>query len=296
MGKSISAEQALEYSLAELTSWTHTNASPEKLKLVGQREYNGAVRLYIFSSPTMYVVASGDDKAPGLLAYSLEGGFSSNIPPSMEWWLEQYSQNIGMIEISAIQSPKEKRNPISPMISSCWDQCAPYNTLLPKHDGRTPYTGCVATAMAQIMSYHEWPDKGAGTIQWTCNRDYASHDHIFNFEDEAFDWGNMVDKYDESATSQEEAAVARLMYACGAAAEMQYGYSASGSYIWLAASGLWKYLKYDLGMEYLESKWFESLDHWDNICYTELSEGCPILYGGENDECSTVIPRKECTI
>ncbi len=284
MGKSISAEQALECSLIELTSVTHANADPSQMKLVGQREYNGEISFYIFSSPSMYVIASGNDNAPGLLAYSLDGGFSSDISPSMEWWLEQYSQYIGTTDISFTPAYSGDRSPILPMISSEWDQCAPYNNIIPPHNGNIPYTGCVATAMAQIIRYHEWPDKGTGTIQWTCERDYASHDHVFNFEDATFDWENMLDKYNENATPEQEGAIARLMYACGAAAEMQYGYSASGSFLYVGASGMAEHLKYDVGMEYLESKWYASLEEWDSICYTELSCGRPILYGGENDK------------
>lgn len=284
IGKTMSTGQALEYSLIELTSVTHTNADMSDLKLVGQREYNDTTTLYIFSSASMYVIASGNDSAPGLLAYSLDGGFSASMSPGMEWWLDQYSQYIATAGISVKSTAEENRNPIAPMISTQWDQCAPYNNLIPQHNGNTPYTGCVATAMAQIMRYHEWPDMGEGAIQWTCSRDYASHDHIFNFEDAPFDWDNMADRYDEGATQVQENAVARLMSACGAAAEMQYGYSASGSFLYLGASGLAEHLKYDPGMEYLESKWFESLDEWDGICYSELSEGRPILYGGENDE------------
>ena len=284
IGKSISSEQALEYSLIELTSVTHANADPSQLKLVGERKFNDVTTLYIFSSSSMYVIASGNDNAPGLLAYSLDCGFSAEMSPSMEWWLEQYSQYIGATDIPFKSAGNKNRTPIAPMISSEWDQCAPYNNLIPRHNGNTPYTGCVATAMAQIMRYHEWPDKGVGTIQWTCNRDYASHDHIFDFENAPFDWENMLDKYNGSETPAQESAVAQLMYACGAAAEMQYGYSASGSFLYWGAGGLIEHLKYDRGMEYLESKWFESLDEWDNICYAELSEGRPILYGGENDE------------
>ncbi len=283
-GKPINAEQALERSLVELTSVTHTNVDPSRMKLVGLREYNEVTTLYIFSSPSMFVIASGDDNAPGLLAYSLDGGFSQEKSPSMEWWLEQYSQYVATADISAKAAGDATRRPIPPLITSEWDQCAPYNNLIPRHNGNTPYTGCVATAMAQITRYHKWPDKGEGAIQWTCDRDYAAHDHIFNFEDAQFDWGNMVDRYDESATPEQENAVAELMHACGAAAEMQYGYGASGSFLYLAASGMIAHLKYDRGMEYLENKWFESLDEWDNICYTELAEGRPILYGGENDE------------
>ncbi len=283
MGKSISAEQALDYSLIELTSLTHTNADPSQMKLVGQKEYNNLTTLYIFSSPQMYVIASGNDDAPGLLAYSLEGGFSADMSPSMGWWLEQYSQYIGTVSEPVIASNNENRSAILPMMSSKWDQCAPYNSFIPRHNGNTPYTGCVATAMAQIMRHHEWPDKGEGTIQWTCNRDYGSHDHIFNFDEVIFDWKNMLDEYNAGETTAQENAVAQLMYACGAAAEMQYGYGASGSFLYLAASGMIDCLKYDRGMEYLESKWFESLEEWDEICYTELFEGRPILYGGEND-------------
>lgn len=283
LGKSISAEQALEYSLIELTSLTQTNADPSQMKLVIQKEYNELTTLYIFSSPQMYVIASGNDDAPGLLAYSLEGGFSADISPSMEWWLEQYSQSIGTLSEPVEAPQKQNRSAIPPLISSKWDQCAPYNKLIPQHHGNTPYTGCVATAIAQIMRYHKWPNKGKGTIQWTCNRDYASHDHIFNFEEAAFDWENMLNEYTGGGTVAQENAVAQLMYASGAAAKMQYGYGASGSFIYLAASGMIDYLKYDQGMEYLESKWFQSLDEWDAICYSELSKGQPILYGGEND-------------
>lgn len=283
MGKSISAEQALECSLVELTSVTHTNADPSQIKLVGQKEYNGFTTLYIFSSPQMYVIASGNDNAPGLLAYSLEGGFSTDISPSMEWLSEQYSQYIGTISEPIKVPNKENRSAILPMISSKWDQVAPYNKFIPQHNGNTPNTGCVATAMAQIIRYYEWPNKGEGTIQWTCDRDYSSHDHIFNFEEAAFDWENMLDEYNGTETTTQENAVARLMFASGAASEMQYGYGASGSFIYLGASGMIHYLKYDRAMEYLESKWFQSIDEWDEICYSELAKGQPILYGGEND-------------
>ena len=283
VGRAVSAERALECSLIELTSVTRSNADMSNVKLVEQREYDGVTALYVFSSSSMYVIASGNDNVPGLLAYSLEGGFSEAMSPEMEWWLDQCSRYVVTADVSLKSTNKGNRSPIAPMISTQWDQCAPYNNLIPQHNGNTPYTGCVATAMAQIMRYHKWPDRGVGETQWTCKRDYFSHDHAFNFEDAPFDWVNMADRYDESATQAQENAVARLMYACGAAAEMQYGYAASGSFLYLGAGGLTEHLKYDRGMEYLESKWFESLDEWDEICYTELSEGRPILYGGEND-------------
>ncbi len=283
--RSVSADKALESALLELTSLTQTNANVADLKLVDSREYNGAKTLYVFSSPAMYVIASADDDFPGLIAYSFEGGFSEDMSPSMQWLICQYSESIGIsggANVAHSRSYNADRSPVSPMLSTKWGQAEPFNSLCPLHDGVRPVTGCVATAIAQIMRFYSYPDRGLGTIQWTCARDGYNHDHSYDFEAVAFDWNNMADVYSSNSTEPEQRAVAELMAACGAAAEMQYTPYASGSHVYLAGKGLIDYLRYDRGLEYLESKWFTG-DEWDDMCYQELAQGRPILYGGEND-------------
>lgn len=283
--KNISAEQALESAILELTSVTRTNANVGDLRLVGSKEYNGVVTLYVFSSPSMYVIASANDNTPALIAYSLDGGFTEDVPPSMQWWMSQYSENIVLADDYKAKhiSRKERRHPISPMLSTKWGQSEPFNNLCPIHDGIRPVTGCVATAIAQIMRFYSYPNKGVGTTGWTCNRYGSDHDHYYDFDSVIFDWESMIDSYGNSASQKEKNAVAELMVACGAASEMQYSPYASGSFIYLAAKGMIDYLQYDWGMEYLERKWFASDEEWDDICYQELAEGRPILYGGEDD-------------
>ncbi len=52
---------------------------------------------------------------------------------------------------------EESRKPIPQLLASEWGQDAPYNNLCPKGDrGRCP-SGCVATAMAQVLYYHKYP-------------------------------------------------------------------------------------------------------------------------------------------
>lgn len=283
--KNLSAEQALYNSLQELTSMTYTNANIGDLKLVDSRVYNGERTLYIFSSPAMYVIASAKDNTPSLLAYSFESGFLSEPAISMEWWISQLSERIASCDNASIyyKTKNENRLPITPMLSTKWSQGEPFNNSCPLHNGERPATGCVATAIAQIMRFHSYPEKGRGNITWTCKRDSKSHVHYYDFESVTFDWENMRDVYDSGASQEEKNAVSELMHACGAASEMQYSPNASGSFIYLAAKGMIDYLQYDRGMEYLERNWFESPDEWDEICYQELSEGRPILYGGEDE-------------
>lgn len=285
--KLLSPKRALENSLQKLVALSQADINVADLKLIQCRQYQGVNTLYVFSSPSMFLIASGDDKAPALLAYSLEGGFSSSeIPPAMEWWLEQYSDAIGSADrpFAASVISRTGRKPVEPMLASKWDQSAPYNNFCPVHDGRKSLTGCVATAMAQIMNYHQWPDKGTGSIWYNYMFGGVTYDHIYNFGDVEFDWGNMLDSYDAEATSVQEDAVAELMHACGAAAKTVYRPNASSSYLQYAACGLFEYLQYDCGMEFLDSEWFDTAEEWDKLCYEELIAGRPILYGGENDE------------
>lgn len=285
--KLLSPKRALENSLQKLVALSQADINVADLELIQCRQHQGVNTLYVFSSPSMFLIASGDDKAPALLAYSLEGGFSSSeIPPAVEWWLEQYSDAIGCADrpFAASFISRTGRKPVEPMLASKWDQSAPYNNFCPVHDDRKSLTGCVATAMAQIMNYYQWPDKGTGSIWYNYIFGGVSYGHNYNFGDVEFDWENMLDSYDAEATSVQEDAVAELMHACGAAARMIYRPYASSSRLQYAACGLFEYLQYDRGMEFLDSEWFDTAEEWDKLCYEELVAGRPILYGGVNDE------------
>ena len=108
------------------------------------------------------------------------------------------------------------------LISAKWDQGTPFNNKCPAIDGTNTITGCGATALAQILYFYKQPMHGYGEIAYKSPR---IEDSIkVNFDDIYFDWANMQDEYSKniSATDASAQAVSQLMFACGAAVQMQY--------------------------------------------------------------------------
>lgn len=127
------------------------------------RTLNGDPSAYIFAdrSDGGYLVVSADDCAAPLLGYSESGSFDSKLlPPQLEYWLGEYSRQIEYASLAGLPayavssvSGRDDRKIVAPLMSTRWNQDAPYNLLVPSKDSRNYPTGCVATAMAQVMKY-----------------------------------------------------------------------------------------------------------------------------------------------
>ena len=226
-----------------------------------------------------YAVVSNDDRFPAVLGVS-ETAYSNGANANFEFWLSSMSASLAYMAEhnmpARVTTPDPNLYPTSvpPLMTSKWDQLSPYNRLLPSGI----YTGCVATAMAQVLNYHKIPEHGYGsrTIQAKGTPVTA------NFEEDYYDWDNMLDIYAYGQYSDVEAdAVALLMRDCGVAANMQYGNAmdgGSGAYSQDAAAGLRTYF----GLS--EAKCVErssfSEPEWMDMVYDELSNNGPLYYGG----------------
>lgn len=242
--------------------------------------------LYIFNvgDSNGYVVVAADDVAIPVLGYSDRGNVNpDNIPESMRWWIDNYSHQIATAAHDSATnmplkaSPVTTRQPIAPMVTTLWNQDSPYNDKCPSVNNQRCVTGCVATALAQKMKYHNWPQKGAGTNSYTWNNSTLTLD----FSSITFDWKNMLDSYTATSSTAQQEAVATLMYAAGIASDMDYGVNASSANSYYAARGLINYLNYDKGTRVL-SREFYPLDEWIDIVYTDLAEGRPVVYAGQS--------------
>ena len=187
-----------------------------------------------------WVMVAANDVAHPILAYSYTGTFrTDNQPANLKVWLRGYDRQItraaqdeNYVANEQVQNEwktlRKGANPVktavvvSPLIKTGWDQDSPYWNSCPQKSGSRCYTGCVATAMAQVMNYHQWPKKGTGshTIKGTS---YSA-----NFGSTTYDWDNMLNSYSGSSTSAQQTAVATLMYHCGVAVDMSYGTAAEG--------------------------------------------------------------------
>lgn len=250
--------------------------------------------VYLFNTPDAgYLVVSADDIAPALLGYGDSAPTDAvSLPPAMLYWIGEYSRQIaamrsaGVCKYTVQKNATEDMPPIGPLIETKWAQEAPYFNMCPLYDGKRCATGCVATATAQIMNYHKWPERGFGSHSYTTpSWDYAEKpfDVSCNFGEITFDWNNMLDLYDGYYTQVQADAVAQLMFACGAAVDMQYSPVASGALSSDVAAALINYFGYDKGVSFASRDYFDS-QQWDRFIYGQLCDYGPVQYSGLNND------------
>lgn len=253
------------------------------------RTVSGEAAVYIFSNndENGYLVLSADDMAVPLLGYSDTGNFSEeNMPPQLNWWLSEYAAQIEYARKNNIQSSATKRplsatgqrEAIAPMLKTKWDQIAPYNQQCPLQGTERTWTGCVATAISQVMKYFEYPEIGKGQI--TYNIESLEKKVTMNFAQKKFDWANMIDNYiDGNYTAEQAEAVSYLMKAAGYAVKMQYSTDASGALALNIRNGLVNYFDYDPNTLYTLRSYY-STEQWHDMIYNNLKNVGPVVYGG----------------
>ena len=249
-----------------------------------------APSFYVFNSGERFVIVSGDDRMQPILGYSDAGSFSvESLPENMLSWLKFYDAERLLLDseqsqpITAIKAStnllKSYPQAIAPLLGSInWDQGSPYNDLCPvMTNGTKTASGCVATAMAMVMKYHNYPLTGKGTKSYTSSS--LKLQGSFDFGKTQFDWDNMLPEYVQGNYNAEQAkAVAELMYGCGVAISMDYG-PQSGASAAIVADAMIDFFSYDSNIKYLLREYF-SYSEWMGMIKKELSEGRPILYNG----------------
>ena len=249
-------------------------------------------RFYVYDrgSSGGFVIVAGDDRLPQVLGYGAEGDFSSSaLPTAVQYWMEFLERQISFLQSHgdvAVHHPAHRASAVGPLLTSHWDQSEPYNNFCPTYGaGTRAVTGCVATATAQVMNYHQWPPVGRGNHSYYCylNNNY-SIDPIelsADFSQSVYRWDLMLDTYDESSSEESCDAVARLMSDVGISMDMSYG-SNSGASEANALMALKRYFGYS-GKGYLLNRDQYGATEWDQYLVDEISKGRPVLYSGKQD-------------
>lgn len=262
---------------------------------------------YVFNAGNNggYVIVSGDDRIAPILGYVDEGTFDpNNIPDNMREMLESYEEEIKYVIDNDLQpaSPELKRrskvsaarHSVPELLSTRWNQGLPYNLTLPlyyKEDGTQarPATGCIATAWAQVVAFHGYPDKIKAAIP-SYSKTYKLSDGTEKKvtypaipRNTPIDWENIRSTYscsESHAHTAQDTAVADLMRYCGYAVKMSYGGSSSASY---RMGDFIKYFGFD-DSAYRVSRDNVDIDGWEDAVYAELAEGYPMPCAGTKIE------------
>ena len=238
-----------------------------------------------------YVIVSGDDETYTILGYTDQGSFDySTLPPNMKEWLDDYASQIAAIQTKKVSGRRASiaTHPrVEPLVKSKWSQGYPYNLTCPEYfnDGRS-VTGCVATAMAQLLYYNR--EKSVDETQaampaydtWSAHPTTGQHLHVEGIpEGSPIDWANMKDEYG-SANDKQRKAVADLMHYCGVAVKMDYTNKSSGAQSNDAYQAFTKYFGYGSSVKYVSDATDDA--QWDNIIYNEIQAQRPIYISGAN--------------
>jgi len=249
-----------------------------------------------------FVIVSGDDRFRDVLGYSESGTFdNANMPDNMRAWLQGYVDEMKHLKAigyqpsaSAAHRTSGVKKAISPLIQTHWDQDDPYNQKCPNFfEYGKSVTGCVATAMAQVIYYSskkagKIPAKTLAAINaYDCSTTWGNLGkvHVDAVPVETtLDWDNMLEDYTDDPTEVQETAVATLMQICGAAVHMDYANSASGGSSASTSEvpyALITYFGYDETVRY-ESRGMYTLATWTELIYDELAAARPVLYSGQS--------------
>lgn len=262
---------------------------------------NGKPLYYVFNvgESRGFIIVSADDRAKAILGYSDNGSFDiTNIPENLRYWLDNYAQELKQlvlipdensktsdkVELTTELIPKKSKsaiNAVPPLLGNIkWDQGAPFNNFCPvintPNTGDRAAVGCVATAMAQVMKYYNWPVTGTGSNSYTTSTLGISLSA--NFGATTYDWANMTDAYSASSTQIQKDAVATLMYHCGVATNMDYN-TTSGTSSTSAGIALKTYFGYDPNIQQYYRDYY-TRSEWINMLKSELDAARPVLYTG----------------
>lgn len=264
-----STEMELVYTIESEVKPTHTN-------------------LYVFNKNNGggFVIVSGEDQTTTeVLAYSTSGKFDANkLPDNAKAWLNEYSRQIDYLRSNGTNSAQKRRGTrggaivVAPLLGeTTWGQGSPYNDLCPDKDP----SGCVATAMGQIMYYHKWPQVGHGSHSYV----WEGQTLTVNFNNSKYEWDKMLPYYTKSSSAESRSAVARLVYDIGVSVNMNYGSDGSGAVSADAVEAIKTYFDYNESAKYIEkTDELTNSGEWVKMLKTELNAKRPVFYSGQSSD------------
>lgn len=237
-----------------------------------------------------FAVIGNDDRMPAVIGYSDTKYTTGN--PNFEWYLHEVSKvaarakanngNAGGYYLDTLALDKS----IKPLLTTKWGQGAPFNDMCPAVDstGTKAYTGCVATATAQIMYYNNYPKKGSGsgtaTVYYNNQTDVPV---TVDFSQSTYDYDSMLTDYSNGYTQEQADAVSRLMLDVGVASKMSYRTNGSGTFISRTVTALRNNFGYENNVKWMSHNSYTD-EAWMNSVYSEINELHPVLMEGTGPE------------
>ncbi|MBR3986444.1 MAG: thiol protease/hemagglutinin PrtT [Bacteroidales bacterium] len=257
---------------------------------------------YIFNlGDEGFVIVSADDRCAPIIGFSANGSYDDRrLPSNMAAWMKQCAQEIeaGIRDNAPENLTFKKRwdeltqdnrpSVLTPksnnyLLTSTWEQGYGYNRYCPIMNGYHVVVGCVATAMAQIIRYYQYPSRGFGHKFYV----HEAYGQLgVNFDTVDYDYSLMPDEVNYRSDDNVIDMVSRLCYHCGIVVNMTYQHaghpSGSGAHSEKLPEG-YKYFGYT-DVEYYNRLSLNNDALWIALIRNEIDNSRPIEYSGANDE------------
>ena len=295
----------------------HSDKVPQTVTLAyTEKSASGDAVYYVFNinSNDGFVIVTAEDAARPILGYSTENKYVTPLPTTtIGHWMKNRAKEILAIRAANVQATADivkewqgnyastaaanrsasgnasvaSTMSVTPLVHTTWDQSPYYNAQCPGTGSNQAVTGCVATAMAQIMRFWNYPAHGTGSSSY-CDCTASG------FTDQ---WGTLSANYGTTTyswtamplnVSSANSYVATLMYQCGVSVNMDYDVNGSGAYVIAAddpicaQTSYTNYFSYDPSTIQGLYKSSYSDAAWTTLLENELNIGRPIQYVGDD--------------
>lgn len=237
---------------------------------------------YVFSNEKAFVIVSAEDNLQEVIGYSFEGSINSSdeIPAPMKEYLKGIDKEIKYFRENISNSTKSLKATatetggtiVKQLETANWGQGSPFNNLCPTSGTSHCLTGCVPTAYAIVMRYHEWPISGTGKVY---NPNTAEPTDI---SQRVYEWGNMPLNYISGQYTDAQATeVAEIMVDLGYRFMASYGTSSTDV---SAGLGSTEYLQKSFGYNNVPSTSRDMVGdtEWKRLLKESLNNNCPVPY------------------
>lgn len=258
---------------------------------------------YVFDMPENggFIIIAADDKVYPIIAYADEGNYiQENQPENIKWWLKGVAAGIEKsinediipdIKVSEqwetlssgnILHSRNTDEEVKPLLSTKWSQREPFNKMTPEFEGERTLTGCIATAMAQIMNYYKYPVRGVKPIEGYTTRVHKIVVPARDITQYQYGWKNMNNVYYTHHSEEQTDAVSLLMFDCGASVKMDFRKSFSGAYSSDIVPALRDNFGYDESIAYIKRNQVKDEQEWVELLKSNLQNKQPVYYAGSS--------------
>ena len=240
---------------------------------------------YVFNAEKNdgFVVIAGNDLMPEVLGYAEHGNLDlEKAPDNVRWLFDYYAQvaqslkNVPADEAAVKRMAVRRRTAaarpeLKALMNTEWNQDGIYQEHCPEIGDKKALTGCVATAMAQVVNFFQWPlNSVREAVGYLSNKDDQTKPQreLETLPARKFNWFNM---------SNDD--IAWLMRYCGQSVLMNYNTDESTSYASSIPGALISVFNYSKAVDLVNRDEFTD-EEWEDALYKEIELGRPVIYSG----------------